>query len=217
MILKQVVIQVASALHALSTKNIVHADLKPDNICIKFDNEKTNVNNVMLVDFGSSFIFDKNHVDINTDSIEYCAPEVLTYLQRVKSDPRNKVEYAKLLFESGNQWSIDVWSFGIIILEMVYGYPVWMKTKGKIEALNGKSSIRQGIFTERNPDRDIHKIKNTQKKFEKELLLNLKKNDNYGIMKIPELASLVERMLVLDPRKRISPKEILEHNFCKNI
>ena len=81
MMLKTLVKNIAEALVFLSSKNIVHGDLKPDNICIEFNKEKTGVQNAMLVDFGSSFVFEQRSVDITTDSIEYCSPEAIIYLQ----------------------------------------------------------------------------------------------------------------------------------------
>jgi len=29
-------------------------------------------------------------------------------------------------------WSLDVWSFGAILLEIVIGFPLWMSYKGRI-------------------------------------------------------------------------------------
>ena len=45
--------------------------------------------------------------------------------------------------------------------------------------------------------------------------LNIKKYDNYGLSKIPELMDIIEKMLQVDPMKRISPKGIMEHPFCQ--
>ena len=45
--------------------------------------------------------------------------------------------------------------------------------------------------------------------------LNIKKYDNYGLSKIPELMDIIEKMLQVDPMKRISPKGIMDHPFCK--
>lgn len=29
-------------------------------------------------------------------------------------------------------WSIDIWSLGVIILELIVGFPIWMSYKGRI-------------------------------------------------------------------------------------
>ena len=49
---------------------------------------------------------------------EYLPPEVLD------SDGGHKGKMLK--------WSVDVWSIGIVLLEIVIGFPVWMSYKGRI-------------------------------------------------------------------------------------
>jgi len=35
-------------------------------------------------------------------------------------------------------WSIDIWSFGIILVELTIGFPVWMAYKGRIVRKNSE-------------------------------------------------------------------------------
>lgn len=46
------------------------------------------------------------------------------------------------------QWSIDIWSLGVIILEIVLGYPIWMSYKGRIVNVqsNKSSQVMLGLF-----------------------------------------------------------------------
>jgi len=77
----------------------------------------------------------------------------------------------------------------------------------------GKPKVGQGIFGVKG--RELPKIIDAQSKFMKSLSLKLKQMDNYGIYKNnAELAELMSKMLEVDPIKRISPKEIMEHPFC---
>ena len=42
------------------------------------------------------------------------------------------------------QWSIDIWSFGVVILEMIIGFPVWMSYKGRVV---GPGEIATNVMT----------------------------------------------------------------------
>ncbi len=43
-------------------------------------------------------------------------------------------------------WSIDVWSFGAILLEMVIGFPLWLSYKGRIIKDDMTSVCMLGLF-----------------------------------------------------------------------
>lgn len=43
------------AINVLSSENIVHSDIKPDNLLITADENKKNVPYLKVIDFGSSF------------------------------------------------------------------------------------------------------------------------------------------------------------------
>ncbi len=68
----------AEALDVLAKRNVVHADLKPDNILVELDGSR--ITNLKLIDFGSAFSF-QNAANITATTPEYLAPEVLAYLE----------------------------------------------------------------------------------------------------------------------------------------
>ena len=44
-------------------------------------------------------------------------------------------------------WSLDVWSLGVIILEVVVGFPVWMSYKGrKVRGQQTSNYLMTGAF-----------------------------------------------------------------------
>lgn len=76
-ILKQFIRKLLEVFDLLSCLDIVHADIKPDNILVDFDQD---INTIKFIDFGSSFVFsDAKSVPATTP--EYLPPEVLTFLE----------------------------------------------------------------------------------------------------------------------------------------
>lgn len=63
----------------LSELDIVHADIKPDNILVDFDGMK--IKSLKIIDFGSAFIFSKVR-SVPATTPEYLAPEVLQFLEK---------------------------------------------------------------------------------------------------------------------------------------
>jgi len=49
------------------------------------------------------------------------------------------------LSEISHPWSIDVWSLGAIILEIITGVPLWMSLKCRVE-LYGQNYLKVGLF-----------------------------------------------------------------------
>ena len=79
---------------------------------------------------------------------------------------------------------------------------------------DGKPKVGEGIFA--HADRDPEVIMEAQVAFIGALSHKLKKLDNYGLTKIPSLLDLVAQMVHLDPKARISPQDIIGHEFCKS-
>ncbi|CAF1034062.1 unnamed protein product [Rotaria sp. Silwood1] len=99
--------QIVTILRDLKDANIVHADIKPENLIL--------VNNVLKVtDLGLAFRINPPAQSVMRrkvlGTIDYMAPEVFSH---------------KIGFKS------DVWSAGIILYEMTYGRPPFMNIPGK--------------------------------------------------------------------------------------
>ena len=93
-------LQILTALEQTHKLNIIHCDLKPENILL----QKESTTNVKLIDFGSS-CFVGHQMYEYIQSRFYRAPEVMIGIKY--STP------------------IDMWSFGLIIVELITGTPLF--------------------------------------------------------------------------------------------
>jgi len=134
---------------------------------------------------------------------------------------------------------MDMWSVGCVIFELFTGRILFpgktnndmirqiMDLKGPIP----KKMLRKGSFTERhfdlsNPSTpfcyiDEDNVTKTQKltvisnvKKNKSFSDLLAKNDGNESKKATKLSDLLERMIMIDPEKRIKIRQALKHPFC---
>ena len=106
---------------------MVHANLRPKNILCEFDGKKSVLEDIQVVGFGKSFKFDDLR-KIRSTNPEYLPPEILEFFQKRKSDPYVTCEE---IISKSYPWSIDIWSLGVILLEIASGYPIWISNKCK--------------------------------------------------------------------------------------
>ncbi|CAK66716.1 unnamed protein product (macronuclear) [Paramecium tetraurelia] len=206
-ILKRIIKDVAHALILLTEQRIVHCDLKTENILIKKSkclNGSYQITQTKLIDYGSSFIFD----DLSQFSMatpEYMSPEILNYVL-YENGKDYDVKLFKVLQNYYKPWVIDIWSLGCVILEIVYGIPLWLNNKIIVKHHN-KEVIEQGLFAVKNRafdqiiNKQIHVVKN----------LDYYLDNNYSGIKVDlEIRLLLREMLTIDPDKRIAPHTIIE-------
>jgi serine/threonine protein kinase len=161
-ILRQLVRKMAQALDSIQNSNFVHSDIKPDNILVKLDKDHSKIEELKVIDFGSSFKFD-DRMEVTATTPEYLPPEVIYYLEQIGKTPSAQPQAAVELRTASRGWSLDVWSLGVILLEIITGYPVWMAVKCKLMTATNKPKVGQGIFAVK--DREPLRIIAAQKKF----------------------------------------------------
>ena len=208
--------QLFTALRYMERLNIVHADLKPDNIVV---NDKYNL--LKVCDFGSATNSDDSEITPYLVSRFYRAPEIMMGLNY--SCP------------------IDMWAAGCTLFELYTGRIMFMGNSNNmmlklIQEIKGKMPhkiIRKGFFSELHfdPDNDFiykerDKVTNREItrliKFEQRPVAGKDLRSLLMPTKLPEaetrkilmLADLLEKTLMLDPSKRLTPSQALKHPFC---
>lgn len=80
--------RLSQVLNLFYEAGVVHADLKPDNILIDFDEESQTILNMKIIDLGSSFLLNdsevrlKDQIEFGQSTPEYLPPEIQIYLTR---------------------------------------------------------------------------------------------------------------------------------------
>jgi dual specificity tyrosine-phosphorylation-regulated kinase 2/3/4 len=177
---------------------IIHCDLKPENIMLK----ESNKSGIKIIDFGSSAFIDER-VYTYIQSRFYRAPEIML-----------GIPY---------DCAIDMWSFGCICAELYIGYPLFpgeseqdqlcriMEMIGMPSTdLLAISERKSRFFKYNETSRDLDPImfKNSRGKYRRVLgkPLNLVMGDED-----PDFNDFVQRCLTMDPRKRLTPNQALRH------
>lgn len=175
--------QILRGLKYVHSAGVIHRDLKPSNILI---NENCDLK---ICDFGLARIQDPQMTGY-VSTRYYRAPEIMLTWQKYDVE-------------------VDIWSAGCIFAEMIEGKPLFP----------GKDHVHQfSIITEllgSPPDDVIDTIasENTLK-----FVVSLPKrepvplNERFHNVE-PEAVDLLEKMLVFDPKKRITAAQVLSHPY----
>ena len=206
---KFLVKKVLEGIDYINKKGIIHSDIKPENILVQYDineqnEKKLEIKSVKIVDYGSAFYSD-NKSPLITNTPEYLCPEIMT----------NDKDFIKEINNGNYVNSIDIWSFGISLLELCLCCPIWMSYKTK-NVINGKIIYSTGYFGCKG--RDESKIYQKQKELSKNLNKILKNSLIYMMDERNKFnfIDLLEKMLCFDYTKRITTEEALNHPFFCN-
>lgn len=212
---KYIIRQVLSGLRYIKKFNVIHCDLKPENILLFKGRKisKTKINEyvvrkdskLVLIDFGSSMIEKPNK-------------RLLTYIQsrwyRAPEVPLGGVNDYQV------STSIDMWSLGCIIFELLTGTPLF----------NGKSEADQ-VYLYHSflgyPEDDSHYSNINKffikKNFDLNLLSsyrirekNVKENFENKLLNYPKAREFILNCLTWNPIKRLTPYDGLMHVWLKS-
>ena len=172
-IIKKILYQILNTMTYLHNNiKVCHRDLKSNNIMIYFDKNKDI--KIKIIDFGfSCYIKNNNKMNEILGTINYSAPEIIKGCYNYK---------------------IDIWSIGIILIDMLLGYNYYEK--------KFKEFIKNN-----NKDKDI--INQNKYKY----LSNIILNENIIFEEITNdenLKKLLSLLLNKNPKKRINAIDALE-------
>ena len=106
-------IQVVNAVYYLHINNIIHRDIKPENILIGNDNK------IKLCDFGWAKELTLENRSTFCGTVEYMAPEIVG--------------------SENYDYSVDIWSLGILLYELLFGHSPFKANTTKNVILNIKT------------------------------------------------------------------------------
>ena len=189
--------QIISGVNHLHSEQIIHRDIKLENILY---DEKTNV--AKIGDFGLSRIFDycldSQYTDVGT--YPYKPPEVLLGLKKYTT-------------------AFDVWSIGCLLVQ-ICTMSLLFGANDSLEVLKLMYEIF-GSFND-NVLPGFRSFPNAN------LIINLPEKEGIGLVeyikrkkkfefKDNKFYDLIEKMLCIDPTKRISAKQCLDHSWFKDL
>uniref|UniRef100_A0A8P4K1C8 Protein kinase domain-containing protein n=1 Tax=Dicentrarchus labrax TaxID=13489 RepID=A0A8P4K1C8_DICLA len=173
--LRPILFQLATTLSHLRSMDIVHADLKPDNVML-VDSKKQPLK-VKLIDFGLARPVSAVEPGVCVQTTWYRAPEVMLHLP----------------FDE----AIDMWSLGLVAAELATGSPLY---PGDTDY----DVLRFILETQGQPADDVlDRGMGTEYYFREQRHGQQRWIDHQTEQRL--LVDLIKRMLELDPEQRIKP------------
>lgn len=194
-LVRRFAVQILQALRLLSRVQIIHCDLKPDNILLRHPTKSA----IKVIDLGSGGI-ETGNINTYIQSRFYRAPDVVLGLPVTTK--------------------IDMWSFGCILAELFVGTPLFVSENEHeliraITNLRGsppmkllrKCSRRSTFFDDEGMPLADPKSRGIERK------LSSRSLEDWLSCPDAKFADLVSRCLEWDPSLRLSPIEALSHEW----
>ena len=229
---KKITYQILKGLECIHSKNVIHTDLKLDNILIinSIENIKYNKDiNIKICDFGTSHLTTEK-CNFHVGTIDYSAPECIIGLP-----------YGT---------SIDIWATGCILFEILTGVCLFDYTRYYEDADNCSSGYSSSSYSNENDKTQIEflvlcmmkvilggfpgkvfkkgkyyenyfdykgRLRFTPLFLEEDTILNTLVDDfNFDEDTSEEITNFLHKLLSIDPDKRSNIKSLLEDSWLKD-
>ncbi|XP_059617401.1 TBC domain-containing protein kinase-like protein [Phlebotomus argentipes] len=168
----QIFRQIAAGLDHIHNLGFVHHNLEPENILLDAENR------VKLFNYGLHYVTNSgSYVSFPIGNVRYMSPE--------------------RLLGSKNNIKSDVWSLGIIMVEIIFQVTLWSNLK--------IAQIIRKVLSLCNTDSVLEKIAREQKFFDKYQELD------------ESVRNLLESCLCISVENRLLPEEILNHAVFEDV
>ena len=184
-ILSKLVFEIAKVLSLLQSKNIVHFNLTPQALILEL-NQENGIDSCKISDFTYSTFWTEEDFDINFSELSYMPPEILEYSKADKSEQNG---LKKSMVKSAENFSIDSWSLGVILLEIVQGTQVKKSLSCQLYPVGLSEKFGVGVFS--SFDNNPEEILNSQREFITKFSTNILMVDCYSITKDKNFKNLI--------------------------
>lgn len=177
---------IATAIQFIHSMEIIHNDIKPDNILIERNENGSDINPViaLLSDFGICSVLKRKkqnqlfeNIEVKAASIRYTSPERLNNL--FFDSVNASFSYTETNSESINTKSSDIWSYGIMLYEMICRNPPFnYNTDNEVmNAILTNTPLKclPSLLTEQGPRPHLYSLYQNCTIFEKEKRLEIGK------------------------------------------
>lgn len=149
--MKSILFQIISNAAELHSLGIVHRDIKPSNILLQATAKprlltsdfSSAVDDITLSKVSSSPLYGNNGPSIAESTLDYAPPEVLLSMTEDSVRDRNALPY-----DPRRPESYDIWSIGVVFLEMLLGTANVFHVDQRTEALITQILSKKGLNTE---------------------------------------------------------------------
>lgn len=211
-------IQIVDGVNYITNHNIIHRDIKPDNILYM------NETSVKIADFGSAITGECYNTNMNLVgfTLKYTPPEILihNYKSRYSQATKDSMDGTEIKYNG----KVDVWALGCVLYEMRTGKELFGTFNAPGNSLDSEDMLlvdMVNIFGKpNNANSEFYKQYTDWTKIVKPIF----KYDDNPIDQIDgfdydkDLRDLLYKIFVIDPVSRISIHDVSKHKlFSRNI